>query len=185
MPSARKKVPLLIWQWGLLLLMALFFSNKSHAISEQELKVVLILKIAKFSNWSARTDSTFNFCLYRGLDYEDLLSRPTDQTSIGGKPVRFLFLKDNSRLLLNQQCHVLFVTEDTASEVKQVLRKSSFSQTLTVSDFPGFAGLGGMVELSKRNNRYAIKIDLSVVRRSGIELSASLLEISTIINGDK
>jgi hypothetical protein len=158
---------------------------KGHTLSEEELEIALILKVAKFSVWPDKKEDSFNFCLYRGKGYQKVVMGLTEPPIVKGRPVNFVFIKDSSRFQFISLCDLLFVTEAASFEVKQVLHRAAHAPTLTLGSFPGFVGLGGMIELKKQSNRYGFEIDLLAVRNSGIELSASLLEISTIVNGGR
>lgn len=155
---------------------------KSFVLSDEALKVALILKIAKFTHLPSRDEREFNFCFYRGKGYEELIEQTPEVPKVSGLPVRFVFLQERPKAFLLNQCHLLFITQDNAAEIKQILRRAAFSQMLTVSAFSGFAGLGGMIELDKKESHYAFRIDLAAVRDAQVELSSSLLEISTVIN---
>lgn len=168
-----------------LLLLLVFMPVKGHALSEEELEIALILKVAKFSIWPDKKEGEFNFCLYRGKGYKSVVMGLTEPPMVKGRPVNFVFIKDSSRFQFIRQCDLLFVTEIASFEVKQVLHRAAHAPILTLGSFSGFAGLGGMIELNKQSNRFGFEIDLLAVRNSGIELSASLLEISTIVNGGR
>ncbi|WP_415892188.1 YfiR family protein [Neptuniibacter sp. PT8_73] len=165
-------------------LIALFLlPSKSFALSEEELQLALLLKVSQFTTWTERNDQEFKFCLYRGKGYEDLVSSSNSMPTVGKLPVHFVFLKQNTAAHLIHQCHLLFVTERSATETKQILRKSVFSPTLTVSTLDGFADMGGMIELVRQGKRYTFRINLQPVKESELNLSASLLEISSVIRG--
>lgn len=174
-----------IWITLSLIVAVFLLPSKSFALSEEELQLALLLKVSQFTIWENRQDQEFLFCLYRGKEYQPIVSSIKSMPTVGELPVKFVFLKQNSLVHSIQQCHILFVTELSAVETKQILRRSTFSSTLTVSILNGFADIGGMIELVKLDNRYTFRINLSPVKKSGISISSSLLEISTVIKGEK
>lgn len=159
----------------------LLFPLKAHSLTEQELQVALLLKVAQFTHWPESDQLDFKFCLYRGKGYEVFKDPRHKQTKVGPLQVRFVFLKQDSSTYDIHQCQILFITEGSAVETKQVLRRASYAPTLTVSSLEGFAGLGGMIELVKIKNRFNFRINLTPVKKSKLGISSSLLEISTVI----
>jgi hypothetical protein len=67
-------------------------------------------------------------------------------------------------------------------------RKSGFEfnaqllRLVTVSDIPGFAQLGGMIELPLEGERVGIVINRSSARKSGFEFNAQLLRLARVID---
>jgi hypothetical protein len=53
---------------------------------------------------------------------------------------------------------------------------------LTVSELPGFAESGGMIELYQMDDRIRFKVNLQSIREAGLELSSSLLKLAVIVN---
>jgi len=159
------------------------FPAKSFALAEEELQLALLLKVAQFTSWVEQDKAEFRFCLYRGKGYEAIVAKVESPPTVGELPTRFVLLDANALAQTLQQCHLLFITEGSVVEAKQMLRRAIFSPTLTVSTLPGFAEIGGMIELVKQQNRYVFHINLSAVKQSNLSISASLLEISTIIKG--
>ena len=53
---------------------------------------------------------------------------------------------------------------------------------VTVSDIPGFAQLGGMIELPLEGERVGIVINRSSARKSGFEFNAQLLRLARVID---
>lgn len=159
----------------------LLYPAKTFALTEEELQVALLLKVAHFTQWPQTDDQEFKFCLYRGKGYEVINDMRQKKPKIGAHQVNFVFLEQNTPTYLINQCSILFITEGSAVETKQVLRRASYSPTLTVGTLRGFANLGGMVELVKVKKRYNFRINLIPVKQSQLSISAPLLEISTVI----
>lgn len=159
--------------------------GKSFALAEEELQIALLLKAAQFSTWPTRETEQFNFCLYRGQGYEAYTSDQKGKPQIGSLFVRFVFLESDAPSYQVNLCHLLFITESSAIEVKQMLRRATFAPTLTASTLQGFADLGGMIELRKRNNRYGFRINLTPIAETDLKISSSLLEISDVVRGDE
>ena len=79
-------------------------------------------------------------------------------------------------------CHLLFVP---ASDARQALAKMGGTEALlTVSDAPGFAQSGGLIELFQENGQMRFAVNVDTARRSGVRLSSRLLELAKIVRTD-
>lgn len=159
--------------------------TKSYALSEEELHLALLLKVAQFTTWPAYEKDNFRFCLYPGKSYDKLITENSKPTKIGDLKVSFILLKEGVPSERIHQCKMLLITHRSAIETKQILRKAAFAPILTASTLEGFANIGGMLELEKLKGRYRFKINLTPVKASNLKISASLLEISEVIRGSK
>lgn len=166
---------------SLLLIICFFLPVKGNALTEETLQVALLLKVAQFTQWIDRDDQEFKFCFYQGKGFEQLENPENSPPVINELDVRFVFLKQNAPSHVLRNCHLLFITESSAVETKQVLRRAIYSPVLTVSTMEGFANLGGMIELVNVDKRYNFRINLTPVRESKLNISAQLLEISTVL----
>ena len=60
----------------------------------------------------------------------------------------------------------------------------SDSIALRVSDQPGFAQQGGMVELKRRGARMGLVVNLGALKSAGLRASSKLLQLSEVLGGD-
>jgi hypothetical protein len=58
------------------------------------------------------------------------------------------------------------------------------SIALKVSDQPGFAQQGGMVELKRRGARMGLVVNLGALESAGLRASSKLLQLSEVVGGD-
>lgn len=76
-------------------------------------------------------------------------------------------------------CHVIYFSHEDSERVEPVLRALAGVPVLTVSDLPGFARQGGMIELVEENNRMRFEINLAATRNSGLNMSSQMLKLAT------
>ncbi|HKI61587.1 MAG TPA: YfiR family protein [Mariprofundaceae bacterium] len=55
---------------------------------------------------------------------------------------------------------------------------------LTVSDIPGFASHGGMIEIRYQDEKLTFVVNLQAVQRAGLYISAQLLQLGEIVGRD-
>jgi YfiR/HmsC-like len=78
-------------------------------------------------------------------------------------------------------CHLLFIAAAAAGRLADGLTRLNHLPVLTISDAPGFATSGGMIELYLEGGRTRFAINVDTVTRSGLHLSSRLLELAKII----
>jgi hypothetical protein len=75
-------------------------------------------------------------------------------------------------------CHVLYVSHWQAKQMDRILSGLGGTPVLTVSDAPGFAGQGGMVELTLDGTRVRFVVNREAALRSGLRISSQLLRMA-------
>jgi hypothetical protein len=79
-------------------------------------------------------------------------------------------------------CQFLFIPRSEAENLGTWLTRAESRRLVTVSDIPGFAQLGGMIELPLEGERVGIVINRSSARKSGFEFNAQLLRLARVID---
>lgn len=80
-------------------------------------------------------------------------------------------------------CHVLFVSTGQGSRLPDLMDRLARQPVFTVSDIPGFARMGGMVEILSATDRVYFQINLDAAKRAGLIIKAPLLQIARVIQG--
>lgn len=80
-----------------------------------------------------------------------------------------------------QSCHVLFVAAAMEEEVRGVLNEVKGAPVLTVGDSMLFAETGGSVQLFRENDRTRFAVNIDVVHRQKLHLSAQLLTLAKLV----
>ncbi len=75
-----------------------------------------------------------------------------------------------------KQCHILYVCPSEKRNIKRILNRTNGSSILTVADTKGFLEHGGMVNLVDANGLIRWEINLAVTSRSGLKISATLIQ---------
>lgn len=79
-------------------------------------------------------------------------------------------------------CHLLFISRSESGNVDSWLSRAEGRPILTVSDIPGFARSGGMVELPLEGERVGIVINRRSATKKGFDFNAQLLRLARVIN---
>jgi hypothetical protein len=178
--------------WTLLGLGCLLFSQLLYAESssvEYKIKAGYLYNFTKFVTWPEDNSDTFNICIL-GDDPFGALLNPIEKRTASGRPIRLIRLHNLTALKngagdnLNklQNCHILFSNSSVNHSVfknAQVLQV--INNALTVGEGEMFAVHGGMIGFVNRQGKIKLQINLTVIKQSGLKVSAKLLEVAELV----
>lgn len=78
-------------------------------------------------------------------------------------------------------CQMIFIPRSEAANLAGWLERAAPRQLVTVSDIPGFARSGGMIELPLEGERVGIVINRRSAQKRGFEFNAQLLRLARVI----
>lgn len=152
------------------------------AEDETLLKAVFVYNFAKFTRWPSEvwTDSksAFNLCVAGDDELTESLSRLSSET-IAGHTVAVRSLQGFEV----ERCQMLYIAESAEDRMVDLLQESDVAAVLTVSEIPGFAHAGGMIEMYREGDRIRFKINLDTARAHRLQLSARLLDLAELVGG--
>jgi len=149
------------------------------AISEYSLKAVLFFKLPQFVYWpdAANVRGSLIFCILGnnpfGKALEQLAREPID-----GRPVEIVNLAAVSDGIV---CDFIFISRSESASVETIIRKFAGKRVVTVSDIPGFAKAGGMVELTVSGERIGVTLNRRAAQKQGLEFNAQLLRLAKVV----
>lgn len=158
------------------------FAQEDVKAGVNDLKAVYIFNFIRFTDWPLRTG------LKRGSDVKllvlgdpDILS--TMQSIAEKKAAREIRLSVES--CATDSCistaSALFIGAGERDDYPRLLDLVAGHPVLTISDIPGFAAHGGMIEIRYDNKKLTFVVNLQAVNRSGLYISAQLLQLGEII----
>lgn len=78
-------------------------------------------------------------------------------------------------------CHLLFIARSESAGLDAWLSRAEGRRMVTVSDIPGFARAGGMIELPLEGERVGILINRASAAKRGIDFNAQLLRLARVV----
>jgi len=174
-PSAPPLRPFVVAAVSLVLLFTAAHSSAQEvAARERMIRAAVIYKIVKFVTWPelAFADATsFVVCGYGSASAISALESMEKRT-IQGRPARLKLLTELTSAS-TQGCQVLYLVDAPRLNVEGL--------ALILADRPTLI-IGGMVTLLQESNRVGLEINLRAARRAGLEISAPLLQLATVVN---
>ncbi|KIM11464.1 MAG: hypothetical protein KU37_04415 [Sulfuricurvum sp. PC08-66] len=147
--------------------------------SDDELKLAIIGKVAKFITWEKEREY-FTVTFFNN-PFGKLPHEMYEGKEIQSKPVR-IYTIDNVDALV--PTHVLYIGKATQEELAALTRKAQEHNILTISDIRGFAEQDGIVQLFIATQKIRLKINIDNAKNTGIQIKSSLLNIVSVVRKD-
>lgn len=155
----------------------------SETEDERLLKAAFVFNFAKFSSWpesdKGETDNPLTLCTMGENELIPELSR-LDGRPIKGRHLAVEPLQDREGV---EVCHLLYISGSKSSVYRRTLEALRDKPVLTVSQIPGFARAGGMIEIFPRGEMISFSINIAAARRGGVEISSRLLGLAEVVVG--
>jgi hypothetical protein len=148
-------------------------------ISEYGLKAVLFFKLPQFVYWpdSGNAQSNLIFCILGNNPFGKALERLA-QGPIDGRTVEIVNLAAVGDGIT---CDFIFISRSESASVEAFIRKFAGKRVVTVSDIPGFAKMGGMVELTVNGEHVGVTLNRKAAQKQGLEFNAQLLRLAKVV----
>jgi len=167
------------------ILSLLFFSqlNAEENSIEYKIKAGYLYNFTKFITWPENELETFNLCIL-GKDPFGPILNPIEKRSVKGKPIR---LSRIQRADETKHCHIVYISSLSKAQISTlgILTIKSVLAKLTVGESKQFTRQGGMISFFQRDGKVKLRINLPSLRKSGLEISAKLLEVAEIYEGEQ
>lgn len=145
-------------------------------VSEYGMKAVLFYRLPQFVYWPAdeKAHHPLILCVVGKNPFGEAISQ-LHEAAAANIEVRLAPADPNA-------CQLLFISRSESANVDAWLSRTEGRRIITVSDIPGFARAGGMVELPLEGGRVNIVINRKSAQKRGIEFNAQLLRLARVID---
>jgi hypothetical protein len=146
---------------------------------EDQFKAAYLFNFVKFVEWPASaTADSLTVCFLGGEGVHEALASGIDAKRAGARKLIARQLEHSATTV--QNCEVLYAD---AASVDYSLAVGL--PVLTVSDAPGFATNGGMIELFTENHRLRFRINVAHVHKAGLRISSDLLKLAASVQREE
>ncbi len=166
-----------LWAIGCLLFSSVLCADA--AAVEYKIKAGYLYNFTKFITWTEDNTETFNLCIAGDDPFGELID-PIEQRSVMGRPIKLLRFDSLASIEKNTHCHILYVSAAN----KEPLAGRSFDNTLIVGESTDFIMSGGMIGFINNQGKIKLQINLKTVKQGDLKISAKLLEVAVVVNGD-
>ncbi|HON18294.1 MAG TPA: YfiR family protein [Salinivirgaceae bacterium] len=160
-----------------------YYSANSQQFTEYEVKAGYLYNFARFVTWpvSVFADATTPIVIgiYGNPRSGEIIKATIRNNTIDGRPFVIKYYNKPNQI---QQCHILFVTEITRSQVIELIKEIKGKPILTVGDnIPEFCQLGGIVNFTQQYSTKRFEINHQVAIKSDLIISSKLLTLAQIV----
>jgi hypothetical protein len=163
--------------------------NPLNAVSVNEesleypLKLAFLYNFTKFVEWPSDSfrdpDAPLAICVVGNDPFSPDLEAELRTRAVGSHPVEVRTLRSNDALSV---CHMVFVPATEKNQAARILNSLKGSSTLTVGETEGFAGLGGIINLTIEQDKLHFEVNPLAAERAGLKISSKLLSMAKIVN---
>ncbi len=144
---------------------------------EYALKAVFMEKFTHFVQWPNTPVNVFKLCVVGENPFEGALQNLATLTRINDKPTTFANIDGPDAV---PGCTMLFIGNSKQHSLTRILDRLRNSPVLTVSDTPGFARRGVMINFVIKGSKIHFEINPEAAHAAGLKISSRLLKLATI-----
>lgn len=151
---------------------------------EYQVKAVFLFNLVQFVQWPAEAFATPESPIEIGVLGENPFGTALDDAVRGETAKnRRIVVRYARRLETLRTCQVLFIARSERGHIADIMSEIGAKPVLIVSDVPGFAEQGGLVEFYLEGNRVRFAVNLAAARAHGLKPSSQLLSLARIVDG--
>lgn len=149
--------------------------------TQTEVQAAYLYNFGKFVTWPASANAPeMDICILGRDPFGVVLDRILAHEKIDGRALAVVRL---ANIQSAKSCSILFFADSEATHVEQDLSAIGGAPVLTVSELPGFASRGGMIQFVLDHDRVRFEVNLNAARKSGLTLSSQLLKVALEVVG--
>ncbi len=150
--------------------------------SEYQVKATYLYNFARFVTWPVKfassKDNSFAVCVLGPDPFGSALDSTFAGESLDSKPV---VIRRISKPQDAADCRILFISSMEENHLQEILAARDEAGALTVSDMPGFAQRGGMIQFVLNGDRIRFEINLASAKSARLVLSSELLKVASTV----
>jgi hypothetical protein len=169
----------------LLIFCATCSMHAATSFSPYQVKAAFLYNFIKFVDWPENAFPTPQSPYVIGVLGKDPFGTVLDDVlrgkSVNGRPVIVKRLETDEQTRI---CHIVFVCSSERrrwNEIRQILKNYP---VLTVSETPGFAESGGIVNFFQEGNKVRFEINIDAARRAGLRIDSTVLNLAKIVRDE-
>jgi hypothetical protein len=146
---------------------------------EYQVKAVFLYNFTQFIDWPEKAfnspDEPFIIGIMGDDPFGNYIDRMVEGESIGTHPIKIKRCHDLRSAL---SCHILYINSFDREWLRTILNSVSQKNILTVSDYPSFNNLGGIIRFYTEDNKIRLQINLPRSKEAELSISSKLLSVA-------
>jgi hypothetical protein len=150
--------------------------------SEYLIKAGFIYNFAKLVEWPAAAFSQPDAPIVIGILGADPFGPIIDKVLAGKKVNDHGFVIKRLKSAAGaKDCHILFVSASEIAHISDDIRLTKSLPVLTISEVPGFASRGGIINLTLEESKVRFEVNVEAAKGSDLNISSRLLALARIV----
>ena len=150
--------------------------------TEYEVKAAFIYNFAKYVQWPPPPHSDSNAPFVIGVLGKDPFGKVLDEAMKGQTVQGRLIIVRRFVRTDEIDCDILFVCSSERQSLQKILEALRRRPVLTIGEMDQFAELGGMINLTREQNRVHFDMNPQAIRRAGLKAGSQLFRLARIVN---
>lgn len=162
-------------------------SQQSERALEYQVKAAYLLNFARFVEWPPRAfqtaGSALNICVLGEDPFGPALDSIVEGETVNDRRIEAKRLARGDSM---RGCHVLFISGTERESAERIVASLRNAPVLTVSEMPGFARLGGMINFVLEERKVRFEANPAAAEKGGLRISSKLLKVARSVRmGDR
>jgi hypothetical protein len=154
---------------------------------EYEVKAEYLERFTRFIDWPADShagsaEGRFRLCVIGNNPFGSYLEDMTTEVKFKGKPAELNLIHDVREA---QNCDLLFIAHPESQRLPEILKVTRDLPILTVSDTPGFANKGVLINFYNEGAKVRFEINQHAIKQSRLHVSSRLLGLARVVEGSQ
>jgi len=145
---------------------------------ESDLKAAFIYNFTKYIDWGAPLSDPFIIGVVGSSPVYNSLQEIAATKMVNDKKIVILHFNNPDEIT---SCNILFISANSYFSLASVLARID-KGTLTISEQPGFAGLGTAFNFVVDHDKLKFEANIKSIDEAGLKASSKLLKLAIIIN---
>lgn len=149
---------------------------------EYQVKAAFLYNFVQFVEWPqeafARPDEPLTIAVLGEDPFGGALEEVVRGQRLRGRPLVVRRARSTADL---EGCQVVFVSRSETPRLPEVIGALQDRPVLSVSEIPGFAQRGGIINFYRQGSRVRFEINPAAARSDHLRLSSELLSVGTIV----
>jgi hypothetical protein len=155
---------------------------QNEASGEYSVKLAFLYNFVQFVQWPADSfrDSRapLTICVAGDNPFVGEIGQSLQGRAVGGHPIELRRLRPQED---PHTCHMVFVRAAETKTAAKIFAESRGSSTLTVGEAAGFAARGGMINLTREQNKLRFEVNIDATGETRLRISSKLLSLAKIV----
>jgi hypothetical protein len=150
--------------------------------SEYLIKAGFIYNFAKLVDWPGAAFSQPDSPIVIGILGADPFGPIIDKILAGKKVNDHAFVIKRLKSVADaKDCHILFVSASETARINDAIRLTKSMPILTISEIPGFANRGGIINLTLEDSKVRFEVNVDAAKAADLNISSRLLALARIV----